>query len=1195
MNRITWLAVAVLLSIAVVEFSLLTTGSAVPVRAGSAPGHSSAAGLADARGAAATGALVNGVVATATSTPTPLPATATPTGAVPAAPTIPTAPAMDLGTATPWFPADPRNAGATTRTPIPTPPNPLLIATPAPGGAGAAVLVATGSIAGTVTNALGTPIAGANVYACCYAGSAVTAANGTYVISGLAPGSYVVPVFASGYAPTLYNGTYNFDLATRVTVTSGSTTSGINFALARGANITGTVTNALGTPIAGASLLACRPFITGYCGDATSAANGTYTIADVAPGSYGVRASASGYAPTYYNGTYDFSAATLVTATSGATTPNINFALALGGRIAGKVTNALGTPIAGSWVSANRDTCCGGGSAMSAADGTYTITSLLAGSYRMQASGPYCPAGASSPPCVDYVSQYYNGTSDYSAATLVTATSGVTTPNINFALVLGGHIAGTVTNALGTPIAGAQVSANSDACCGGGNATSAADGTYTITGLPTGSYRVQASGPYCPAGASSPPCVDYVSQYYNGASNYGSATLVPATSGVTTPGINFALGLGARISGTVTNALGTPIAGSWVSASRDTCCGGSGATSGADGTYTITGLFAGSYRVQASTPSCPGGATSPPCVDYVPQYFNGASDYNAATLVTATSGVTTPNINFALVLGGRIAGTVTNALGTPVAGEWVTANRDTCCGGGGAMSATDGTYTITGLPAGSYRVHAYGPYCLGGASSPPCVDYVSQYYNGASDYSAATLVTATSGVTTPNINFALVLGARISGTVTNALGTPIAGAGVSASRMGCCGSGSANTAADGTYTITGLPAGSYRVQAPGSYCPAGAISPPCVGYASKYYNDTYDYSSATPVATTSGNTTPGINFALSLGGTISGKVINALGTPVAGAWVTADRNHGAGGGGWATSAADGTYLLTSLAPGGDVVGASVSGCPPASPPSSPPPAGPPCTPYPIWFYSGTCEYLSATPVPVVSGGTVTNINITLRPANPDCFDHAVSIGGLPFSDARSTAGATTAPGELLPCGNMGATVWYEYTAPPSPAAPNTTSVDTVGSTFNTAVAVYSQGVSPPGILTLVGCKASGPGSLVSFTASPGMRYYFQIGGQLAATGQLVVNVSPDTDGDGYTDIQETRLGKNPAVYCNIMRADVDGDGAVSILDFVRVAQYFAQSIPPAPPRYNQDGDNKISVLDFVRMAQVYARHVSACP
>jgi Carboxypeptidase regulatory-like domain len=562
------------------------------------------------------------------------------------------------------------------------------------------------------------------------------------------------------------------------------------------------------------------------------------------------------------------------------------------------------------------------------------------------------------------------------------------------------------------------------------------------------------------------------------------------------------------------------------------------------------------------------------------------------TRIGGKTSSTTPNIDFALALGGSIAGTVTNTLGTPIAGVSVNANSSGCCGYGYATTAPDGTYLITGLIPDTYRVQASGPYCPTGPTSPPCVDYVSQYYSGTYDWSTATLVPVTSGVTTPNINFTLAVGGRIAGTVTNTLGTPIAEANVYASLPGCCGWGNATSAADGTYTITGLPPGSYRVQANGPYCPGGVTSPPCVGYAAKFYDNTYDSSSATLVAATSGSTTTNINFALELGGSISGKVIDALGTPVAGAWMTADRNAGAGGGGWATTGADGTYVISGLAPGSDVVSASVSSCPY---PTSPPPAGGPCTPYPVWFYNGVCEYLAATPVPVISGGTASNINITLRAANPDCLEHAVAIGGLPFTDTRGTAGATTVPGESLPCGNLGATVWYEYTAPPSPPASNTTSVDTVGSNFNTAVAVYSEGVSPPGILTLVGCKASGSGSLVHFTASPGAHYFFQIGGQQAATGQLVVNVSPDTDGDGYTDIEETRMGKNPAVYCKIMRADVDYDGKVSILDLAWVAQWFTQNVPPAPVRFDQDGDHKISVLDLAKMAEWFTQPVSACP
>jgi hypothetical protein len=87
----------------------------------------------------------------------------------------------------------------------------------------------------------------------------------------------------------------------------------------------------------------------------------------------------------------------------------------------------------------------------------------------------------------------------------------------------------------------------------------------------------------------------------------------------------------------------------------------------------------------------------------------------------------------------------------------------------------------------------------------------------------------------------------------------------------------------------------------------------------------------------------------------------------------------------------------------------------------------------------------------------------------------------------------------------------------------------------------------------------------------------------------------DTDGDGYTDKQEIDMGKDANTYCQTMRADVDGDGAVSILDLTRVAKYFAQTVPPAPARYDEDGDNKISILDLTKMAQVFTQHVSACP
>ena len=47
----------------------------------------------------------------------------------------------------------------------------------------------------------------------------------------------------------------------------------------------------------------------------------------------------------------------------------------------------------------------------------------------------------------------------------------------------------------------------------------------------------------------------------------------------------------------------------------------------------------------------------------------------------------------------------------------------------------------------------------------------------------------------------------------------------------------------------------------------------------------------------------------------------------------------------------------------------------------------------------------------------------------------------------------------------------------------------------------------------------------------------------------------DTDDDGYTDDREVTLDSDPLVYCAIMRADVSGDGLVSIMDLSVVAGY----------------------------------------
>lgn len=89
--------------------------------------------------------------------------------------------------------------------------------------------------------------------------------------------------------------------------------------------------------------------------------------------------------------------------------------------------------------------------------------------------------------------------------------------------------------------------------------------------------------------------------------------------------------------------------------------------------------------------------------------------------------------------------------------------------------------------------------------------------------------------------------------------------------------------------------------------------------------------------------------------------------------------------------------------------------------------------------------------------------------------------------------------------------------------------------------------------------------------------------------------SLDSDGDGYPDLREMQMGKSTLVACAIMRADVDADGAVTILDLAAVARYFGQNVPPAPARLNQDGDSAISIMDLARQAAKFGQSSSACP
>lgn len=133
---------------------------------------------------------------------------------------------------------------------------------------------------------------------------------------------------------------------------------------------------------------------------------------------------------------------------------------------------------------------------------------------------------------------------------------------------------------------------------------------------------------------------------------------------------------------------------------------------------------------------------------------------------------------------------------------------------------------------------------------------------------------------------------------------------------------------------------------------------------------------------------------------------------------------------------------------------------------------------------------------------------------------------------------------------------------------------------------------------------AGAAAAPSFALQPGAvslraQYSGDAANSAATSACLDVAVSPaDADRDGYSDAAEMAIGTHPQTFCAIMRADVDGDGTVTILDLSRVAGSFGKGVPPAPWRLDQEPpatrDGFISILDLARMAAQFQRPVDAC-
>jgi hypothetical protein len=138
-------------------------------------------------------------------------------------------------------------------------------------------------------------------------------------------------------------------------------------------------------------------------------------------------------------------------------------------------------------------------------------------------------------------------------------------------------------------------------------------------------------------------------------------------------------------------------------------------------------------------------------------------------------------------------------------------------------------------------------------------------------------------------------------------------------------------------------------------------------------------------------------------------------------------------------------------------------------------------------------------------GSVTSAPATLTvlpPANSYCTN-AIVITGSNYTNTQSTVGAPSTGDPLPTCGSgFGSGVWYRF----APTLNGKIDVDTIGSDFDTILAVYSGSC---GALVQLSCDDDGGVGVTSKTSVPvsaGETYYILAGGYGGDIGNLVLHL-----------------------------------------------------------------------------------------
>jgi Carboxypeptidase regulatory-like domain len=342
------------------------------------------------------------------------------------------------------------------------------------------------------------------------------------------------------------------------------------FALAPGAfaagtgKIEGTVTESAHKALAGVSVTVYGPGKE-LQGSASTNSSGEYTVSGLSEGEYTVEFKALGDATQYYDKEFSIEEADPVFVSEGAAKMGIDAEMLEPGKIAGIVTNSAHAPLEGVDVQAasvSRGFVVNAG--FTDANGEYVVEDLPPGEYEVA----FLPSGN------EYITQFYNGQNSSASANPVLVAAGKTTFSINAALIATGKITGTVTDAY-THAGLDKIAVYASGEFGFGFASTASNGEYTITGLPSGSYKVQFFWEFskderkaCEHTPRCPP--KYITQFFNDQPSEVTANPVGITVGAVAGGINAAM-----VPSGPFNTVGPSISGKASVGSLLTCASGS--------------------------------------------------------------------------------------------------------------------------------------------------------------------------------------------------------------------------------------------------------------------------------------------------------------------------------------------------------------------------------------------------------------------------------------------------------------------------------------------------------------------------------------------------------------------------------------------------------------------------------------------